>query len=120
MFSVWTGCICSLCGMLTYILDISPTSGNKFVPIGLAVVAATEYPQCAVVAQVSFWRLGGGSSRWSVAALASVSVMCHGRGDRADPQVSFLAFSYSLHCVGPCLNMRSIRNIVAFQIWLGQ
>ena len=47
-------------------------------------------------------------------ALASVSIVCRGRGDRSDPQVSFLAFSYSLHCFGPCLNMRYIRNIVAF------
>ena len=46
---------------LTYILDISlsPASGNKSVPIGFAA-AATEDPQCAVVAQASFWRLGGG------------------------------------------------------------
>ena len=52
---------------LTYILDISPVSGNKSVPVGFAAaVAATEDPRCAaVVAQVSFWRLGGGSSRWS-------------------------------------------------------
>ena len=79
--------------MLTYILDVSPTSGNKSVPIGLAVVVAAEDPRCAVVAQASFWRLGGGSSRWSTASLASVSVVCHGRGDRSDPQVSFLTFS---------------------------
>jgi hypothetical protein len=81
-------------------------------PIGLVAAAATEDPQCAVVAQASFWRLGGRSSRWSVAALASVSVMCHGRGDRSDPQVSFLAF-YCLHCFGSYLNMRYTRNIVA-------
>jgi hypothetical protein len=55
-------------------------------PVGLAAAAvATEDPQCAVVAQASFWRLGGRSSRWSVAALVSVSVMCCGRGDRSDP-----------------------------------
>ena len=49
---------------LTYILDVSPASGNKSVPIGLAaaVATATEDPQCAMVAQASFWRLGGGSS----------------------------------------------------------
>jgi hypothetical protein len=96
---------------LTYILDISPASGNKSVPIGLAA-AATEDPQCAVVAQASFSRLGGGSSRWS--ALASVFIVCRDRGDRSDPQVSFLAFSYSLHYFSPCLNMRYTRNIVAF------
>ena len=40
---------------LTYILDVSPTSGNKFVPVGLAAaVAATEDSQCVVVAQASF------------------------------------------------------------------
>ena len=108
---------------LTYILDISlsPASGNKSVPIGLATAAAaTEDPQCVVVAQASFWRLGGGSSQWSTAALASVSIVYRGRGDRSDPQVSFLAFSYSLHYFGPCLNMRYTRNSVVFQIWLGQ
>ena len=49
---------------LTYILDISPVSGNKSVPVGLTTVVAVamEDPQCDVVAQVSFWRLGGGSS----------------------------------------------------------
>ena len=101
---------------LTYILDVSPASGNKFVPVGLAaaaVAAATEDPHCAIVAQASFWRLGGESSQWSAVALASMSVMCHGRGDRSNPQVSFLAFSCSLHYFGPCLNMRYTRNIVA-------
>ena len=107
---------------LTYILDISPASGNKFVPVGLATAAAavTKDPQCAVVAQESFWRLGSGSSRWSAAALVSVSVVCRGRGDRSDPQVSFLAFSYLLHYFGPYLSMRYTRNIVALEIWLGQ
>ena len=100
---------------LTYILDISPASGNKYVPVGLAAVAATEDPQCVVVAQASFWRLDGGSSRWSVAALASVFVVCHGKGDKSNPQVSFLAFSYSLHYFGPCLNMRYTRNILALK-----
>ena len=88
-------------------------------PVGLAA-AGEEDPQCAVVAQASFWRLGGRSSRWSVAALASVSVVYRGRGDRSDPQVSFLIFSYSLHYFGPCLNMRYTRNILALEIWLGQ
>ena len=85
-------------------------------PVGLTTAAAVamEDPQCAVVAQASFWRLGGRSSRWSVAALVSMSVVCRDRGDRSDPQVSFLAFSCSLHCFGPCLNMRYTRNIVAF------
>jgi hypothetical protein len=36
---------------LTYILDVSPASGNKSVPVGLvAAVAATEDPQYVVVA----------------------------------------------------------------------
>ena len=72
---------------LTYILDISLASGNKSMPVGLAttMVAATEDPRCVVVAQASFWRLGGGACRWSVAALASVSVVCRGRGSRSDP-----------------------------------
>ena len=69
---------------LTYILDKSPTSGNKYVPVGLAAAAAAEDPWCVVVAQASFWRLGGGSSWWSAAALASVSIVCRDRGDRSD------------------------------------
>ena len=56
-------------------------------PVRLAVVVAAEDPQCAVVVPVSFWRLGGGACRWSTAALASMSVVCRGRGDRSDPQV---------------------------------
>jgi hypothetical protein len=41
---------------------ISPTSGNKFGPVGLAATATTvEDPQCSMVAQVSFWWLGGGA-----------------------------------------------------------
>ena len=89
-------------------------------PVRLATVAAAEGPRCVVVAPASFWRLGGGACRWSAAALASVSVVCRGRGDRSDPQVSFLAFFYSLHCFGPCLNTRYTRNILALEIWLGQ
>jgi hypothetical protein len=89
-------------------------------PIGLATTATTEDPRCAVVAQASFWRLHGGSSQWSTMALASVSVVCRGRGDRSDLQVSFLVFCYLLHCFGPSLNMRYTRNIVALQIWLSQ
>ena len=80
------------------------------------LVAATEEPLCAVVALASFWRLGGEACRWSVVALASISVVCHGRGDRSDTHVSFLAFSYSLHCFGPYLNMRYTRNILALEI----
>ena len=54
-------------------------------PVGLAAVAvAVEDPRCVVLAQSSFWRLGGGASRWSTVALASVSVVCHGRGDGSD------------------------------------
>ena len=104
---------------LTYILDVSPASGNKSMPIGLVAAIAVEDPQCAVVAQASYWRLGGGSSRWSTMALVSMSVVCRGRGGRSDPQVSFLAFS-CLHCFGPSLNMRYRRNILALEIWLGQ
>ena len=97
---------------LTYILDISPTSENKSMPVGLA--AAAEDPWCAaMVAQASFCRLGDRASRCSVVALVSVSVVCHGRGDRSDLQVPFLAFSCLLHCFGPCLNMRCTRNIIA-------
>jgi hypothetical protein len=61
---------------LTYILDIFPASGNKSMPVGLmaATVLATEDPQCAVVAQASFWRLGGRSSQWSMAALRLCSL----------------------------------------------
>jgi hypothetical protein len=40
-------------------LDISPTSGNKSVLVGLAAaVAEAEDPQSAVVAQASFWWRG--------------------------------------------------------------
>jgi hypothetical protein len=39
---------------LTYILDISPTSGNKSVPVGLVAAAAMKDPRCAVMAQASF------------------------------------------------------------------
>jgi hypothetical protein len=48
-------------GGLIYILDISPASGNKYVLVGLAVAATVvmEDLECAVVAQASFWRLGG-------------------------------------------------------------
>jgi hypothetical protein len=42
--------------------------------------------------------------------------VCHYRGDRSDPLVSFLAVSYLFDCFDHCLNMRYIRNIVAFQI----
>jgi hypothetical protein len=83
------------------------------VPVRLVVV---EDPRCAVVALASFWRLGGGACRWSAATLASVFIVCHGRGDRSDQQVSFLAFSCSLHYFGPCLNMRYTRNILALEI----
>jgi hypothetical protein len=85
-----------------------------------AVVVTAKDPRCAVVALVSFWRLGGGAYQWSAAALASVSVVCHGRGDRSNTQVSSLAFSYSLHYFDPCLNMRYTRNILALEIWLDQ
>jgi hypothetical protein len=89
-------------------------------PIRLAVVAAAEDTRCAMVASASFWRLGGRACWWSTVALASVSVVCRGRDDRSDPQVSFLAFFRLLHCFGPCLNMRYTRNILALEIWLGQ
>ena len=43
-------------------MDISPASGNKSVPAGLAMAAAAaeaEDPRSAVVAQTSFWWRGG-------------------------------------------------------------
>ena len=42
-------------------MDISPASGNKYVPAGLAVAAAMEAEnlQSAMVAQASFWWRGG-------------------------------------------------------------
>ena len=40
-------------------MDISPASGNKFVPVGLVVVVEAEDPWSAVVAQASFWWRGG-------------------------------------------------------------
>jgi hypothetical protein len=39
-------------------LDISPASGNKFVPTGLSAVEA-EDPRSAMGAQASFWWSGG-------------------------------------------------------------
>ena len=86
--------------------------------VRLAVGAKDTW--CAVVALVSFWRLGGGACWWSAVALASVSVVCHGKGDRSDMQVFFLAFSGSLHYFGPGLNMWYTRNILALEIWLVQ
>ena len=71
---------------LTYILDVSPVSGNKSMLVGLAAMTVvTKDPQCAMVAQASFWSLGSGSSWWSMVALASVSIVCRGIGDRSDP-----------------------------------
>jgi hypothetical protein len=104
----------SLCGFPTGwpILDIFPSSQNKSVPIRLAAAD----PWCAMVAPAFFWRLGGEACWWSAVELAFVSVVRHNRDDRADPQVSFLAFSYSLYCFGPYLNMRYIRNILALEI----
>ena len=67
---------------LTYILDISPASEKKSMSVGLEAMAVVEDPRCVMVAQASFWRLGGGSSRWSMMTLASVSVVCRGRGGR--------------------------------------
>jgi hypothetical protein len=47
--------ISSLCGQADLnILDVSPASGNKSMPIGMAMTVATEDPRCAVVAQASF------------------------------------------------------------------
>ena len=43
-------------------MDISPISGNKFVPTRLAAAVATakaEDPRSTVVAQASFWWHGG-------------------------------------------------------------
>ena len=46
-------------------MDISPASGNKYVPAGLAAAPAAmaeieeEDPRSAVVAQASFWWHGG-------------------------------------------------------------
>jgi hypothetical protein len=70
---------------LTYVLDISPASGNKSVSIGIVVaVAATEDPWCAVVAQASF------EARQCVFLVERGSigvcvrrVLC--RGNRSDP-----------------------------------
>ena len=53
-------------------------------PIRLAATAV-EVPQCAVVAPAFFWRLGDGACQWSTAVLASMSIVCRGRGDRFDP-----------------------------------
>ena len=84
------------------------------------MVAAVEDPWSAVVAQASFWRLGGEACRWSAMASASMFFVFHDSGDRSNPHVVFLAFSYLLHYFGPCLNMRYIRNILVLEIWLGQ
>ena len=40
-------------------MDISPASGNKFMPVGLATLEEeAEDPWSAMVAQVSFWWRG--------------------------------------------------------------
>ena len=67
---------------LTYI-GYFPFKWKQIYAIRLAAVV--EDPQCAVVAPTSFWRLGGGACQWSVAALASMSVVCRDRGDRSNP-----------------------------------
>jgi hypothetical protein len=79
------------------------------VPVGLAaaVAAAVEDPRCAMVAQ---------ASQWSAAALAYVSILCHGRGDISDPQVPFSLFPVCFTVLGPCLNMSYTRNILALEI----
>ena len=91
------------------LLDYTYLSRQTNMPIGLA---ETVDPWCAGVRRWVFLMVH--------TALAFVSVVCRGRGDRSDPQVSFLAFSCSLHYFGPCLNMRYTRNILALEIWLGQ
>jgi hypothetical protein len=116
LICLWSS-ICSLCGRVDLYIGYIPCKWKQIYARWIATATTTEDPYCAMVAQASFWRLGGGPSRWSVAALASVCIVCYDRGDRSDLQVSFLAFSYSLHCFGHCLNMRYTRNIIAFQIW---
>jgi hypothetical protein len=109
--------ICSLCGYVDLYIGCIPCKWKQI---------------CA------HWTCGGGGSpvccggsgillearRWVFlverVALASMSIVCHGRGDRSDLQVSFLTFSCLLRCFGPYLNLRYTRNIVALQIWLGQ
>jgi hypothetical protein len=103
--------ICSLCGHVDLYIGYIPCKWKQICAIGLAAVAAKD-PRCAaMVAQASFWRLGCRASWWSAAALASMSVVCRGRGDRSDPQVSSLPFSCLLHCFSPCLNVRYTRKL---------
>jgi hypothetical protein len=80
------------------------------------------------------WTCGGGSgSRGSLVCCVSSGILLEARrwvffggarrhwcpcsscamAEAIDLQVSFLTFSCSLHCFGPCLNMRYTRNIVA-------
>ena len=78
------------------------TNRNLPVAFGLATSAAKAEAE-AEVPLVSLLccggsgvllRLGGGLSRWSA---VSVTVVCYARGDRSDPQVSFLSFYCSFH-----------------------
>jgi hypothetical protein len=111
--------LCSLCGQIDLYIRCIPYKWKQIYVRWTCSGGGGESPVCC-----------GGSSillevrRWVFpverTALPSVSVVCRGRGNKSDLQVSFLAFSYLLHYCGPCLNMRYTRNIVALHIWLGQ
>ena len=60
--SLWSGYSILLAMWMPYRFDlnwISPTSGNKSMPAGLAAATEAEDPWSAVVAQASFWWRGG-------------------------------------------------------------
>jgi hypothetical protein len=63
VWSRYTSTLHPLCGCPIgwSILDISPSSGNKYVPVRLAAAATADNPHCVVVAPASYWRLGGGA-----------------------------------------------------------
>ena len=60
-------------------MDISPSGGNKSVPVRLAAVVK-EDSRCVVVAPMSFWRLdgglaGGAQRHWRPCPLCAVAVV---------------------------------------------
>ena len=62
LISLWRRYSILLAVWMPYRFDlnwISPTSGNKSMPAGLAAATEAEDPWSAVVAQASFWWRGG-------------------------------------------------------------
>ena len=109
--------ICSLCGQVDLYIGCIPYKWKQICVRWTCGSGGDEgSPVCCGGSGVL---LEARRQVFPVEALVSVSVVCRDKGDRSDPQVSFVTF-FCLHCFGHCLNMRYTRNIVALQIWLGQ